>query len=144
MGGKGSRKEMSCVSLGCAICPAHLKACRWVEIFWGEIWLWSHGESPEAASLPRREADPVLQDEGWELPRPRLAASLLANVTKGSDETARLGASAPQPGRHWENWKGLGQLFWLMATLSGLNIWLVRDFQLRLGAAALFCLLQAH
>lgn len=118
------------------------KARSWVEIFLGS-WLWSHRESPGAASLPRCEADPVLQEEGWELPRPRLAASLLAHVMRGSDET-RLGASAPQPGRHWENWKGLGQLFWLMATLSRLNIWLVRDFQLCFGAAALISLLQAH
>lgn len=112
-----------------------LKAPSWVEIFLG-IWLWSRGESPGAASLPWCEADPVLQEEGWELPRPRLAASLLAHVMRGSDETC-LGASALQPGRHWENWKGLGQLFWLMATLSRLNIWLVRDFQLCFGAAVL-------
>lgn len=45
-------------------------------------------------------------------------------------ETERLGASSPLPSRHWENWKGLGWLFWLMVALSRWNIWLVRDFQL--------------
>lgn len=45
-------------------------------------------------------------------------------------ETERLGASSPLPSRHWENWKGLGWLFWLMVALSRWNIWLVQDFQL--------------
>lgn len=57
---------------------------------------------------------------------------------RGSEETARLGASAPQRWRHLENWKGLGRLLELMATLSPLTIWLVQSFwQGDIGTAAL-------
>lgn len=79
-------------------------------------------KSPTAESLPRCNAEPVLQDGAERCPVPVWLPPV--NVMGGGTR------QRVWERWHWENWKGLGWLFWLMAALSRWNIWLVRDFQL--------------